>query len=188
MIRKKHGFWLFVFSLLPGVGEMYMGFFKQGIGLMTRFFFVVMLSAYLNIGPLLFVLPIIWFYSFFHVHNLASLPDEEFYQVEDSFLCGFDSQEMQGYLSGERGRKILGTILVVLGCGVIWSGIQNFLYRVTDLFNSEIARILLRTTDDVLRTVIALVVIYIGLQMIRGKKKELNQIEQNIDKQERNGD
>ena len=75
MTRKKHGFWLFIFSLLPGAGEMYMGFFKQGIGLMAQFSFVLMLAAYLNIGPLLFILPIIWFYSFFHVHNLASLPD-----------------------------------------------------------------------------------------------------------------
>lgn len=29
MTRKKHGFWLFIFSLLPGAGEMYMGFLNR---------------------------------------------------------------------------------------------------------------------------------------------------------------
>ena len=36
MTRKKNGFWTFVCSLVPGAGEMYMGFFKQGLSLMGR--------------------------------------------------------------------------------------------------------------------------------------------------------
>ena len=31
MQKQKRGFWLFIFSLIPGAGEMYMGFKKQGI-------------------------------------------------------------------------------------------------------------------------------------------------------------
>ncbi|NBH81651.1 hypothetical protein D7X88_03110 [bacterium C-53] len=188
MTRKKHGFWLFIFSLLPGAGEMYMGFFKQGIGLMAQFSFVLMLAAYLNIGPLLFILPIIWFYSFFHVHNLASLPDEEFYQVEDRLFAGYDIQEMRGYLFGENGRRMIGIIMVVLGCSVIWNGVQNLLYRVTNIFNSEIARMISYSMDDALRSIMAIAIIYIGYRMIRGKKRELSQIEQKPDEQERNGD
>lgn len=188
MTSKKRGFWLFVFSLLPGAGEMYMGFFKQGIGLMAQFFLVVMLSAYLNMGPLLFILPIIWFYSFFHVHNLASMPDEEFYEVEDSFTGGLVSQEMSSYLSGGQGRKIFGALLILLGCSVIWNGIQSFVYRVADIFDYEIANMISYTMDDALRSMIAVAVIYLGYRMIRGKKKELNQIEQKMQEQERNGD
>lgn len=29
MQKQKRGFWLFIFSLIPGAGEMYMGFKKQ---------------------------------------------------------------------------------------------------------------------------------------------------------------
>ncbi len=38
MTRKKNGFLTFIFSLLPGAGEMYMGFFKQGMSIMAIFF------------------------------------------------------------------------------------------------------------------------------------------------------
>lgn len=178
MSRKRNGFWTFIFSLLPGAGEMYLGFFKQGIGLMARFFLVIMLASYLNLGPLLFILPILWFYSFFHVHSLASLPDEEFYAVEDSFLGFMDSPEMRGYLSGERGRRILGTILILLGCSVIWNGIQNFIWNLMNRISPAMGDIITNAMDDVLRCLIAVIFVYIGIQMIRGKKKELNQIEQ----------
>ena len=30
MKKQKHGFWVFIFSLIPGAGEMYMGFKKTG--------------------------------------------------------------------------------------------------------------------------------------------------------------
>ena len=35
MQKQKRGFLLFICSLIPGAGEMYMGFFKQGISIMT---------------------------------------------------------------------------------------------------------------------------------------------------------
>ena len=37
MQKQKHGFWLFIFSLIPGAGEMYMGFKKQGLSIMLLF-------------------------------------------------------------------------------------------------------------------------------------------------------
>ena len=86
MTRKKNKFLTFCFSLLPGAGEMYLGFMKQGISLMGIFFLVWALSGMLNLPALLFVQPVIWFYSFFHVHNLNSLPEEEFYSLEDDYL------------------------------------------------------------------------------------------------------
>lgn len=66
MIRKKSKGWTFIFSLLPGAGEMYMGFMKQGVSIMGLFFATIAVAATLNIGPLTIVLPIIWCYSFFN--------------------------------------------------------------------------------------------------------------------------
>lgn len=37
MPKQKRGFLLFICSLIPGAGEMYLGFFKQGISIMTLF-------------------------------------------------------------------------------------------------------------------------------------------------------
>ena len=86
MTRKKNKFLTFCCSLLPGAGEMYLGFMKQGVSLMGIFFLIWAVSGILNLPALLFVQPVIWFYSFFHVHNLNSMPDEEFYAVEDDYL------------------------------------------------------------------------------------------------------
>lgn len=36
-MSKKSGFLRFIFSLIPGAGEMYMGFMKQGVTLMVLF-------------------------------------------------------------------------------------------------------------------------------------------------------
>ena len=37
MTRKKRGFWTFIFSLIPGAGEMYLGFMKRGVSTMLVF-------------------------------------------------------------------------------------------------------------------------------------------------------
>lgn len=63
-MRKGNGFWRFCFSLLPGAGEMYMGFMKQGAMLMTLFFGCGALSGWLNLDIFGYVLPVIWFYGF----------------------------------------------------------------------------------------------------------------------------
>ena len=41
MKNKKSRFWVFVFSFLPGAGEMYMGFMKMGLSLMLGFMLTV---------------------------------------------------------------------------------------------------------------------------------------------------
>ena len=84
MQKQKRGFWLFIFSLIPGAGEMYMGFKKQGISIMFLFWGVFAIGACTGMDWLVFLIPIIWFYSFFNVHNLKSLSEEEFYSMEHS--------------------------------------------------------------------------------------------------------
>ena len=86
MTKKKNGFLTLCFSFVPGAGEMYMGFMKQGVSIMSVFWMLIFLAVFLNFGAVLFILPILWCYSFFNVHNLRGLSDEEFYEVEDDYL------------------------------------------------------------------------------------------------------
>ena len=95
MTKKRNGFLRFCCSLLPGAGEMYMGFMKMGLSLMSMFFGIIVAASIFELGPLAVLAVIAWFYSFFHVHNLAGLSDEEFYAVEDDYLF---------HLSGEGGK------------------------------------------------------------------------------------
>ena len=68
MKKQKHGFWVFIFSLIPGAGEMYMGFKKQGLSIMLLFWGSIALASITGLGWLAMFLPVIWFYSFFNVH------------------------------------------------------------------------------------------------------------------------
>ena len=61
MTKKKSGFWTFIFSLLPGAAEMYMGFMKMGVSLMGLFFGLFIIGGFF--GQSIFVLAdiVVWF-------------------------------------------------------------------------------------------------------------------------------
>lgn len=65
-------------SIIPGAGHMYLGYQRKGLVLMGGFFFAIFFMGWLNLSFLLFLLPLIWFYSFFdafHTLNGSDLED-----------------------------------------------------------------------------------------------------------------
>lgn len=67
-------------SIIPGAGHMYLGYQKKGLTIMGAFFFTVFFMGWLNLSLFLFVLPLIWFYSFFdalHSVNGTNIDDEK---------------------------------------------------------------------------------------------------------------
>ena len=115
MVRKrKSGFLTFCFSLLPGAGEMYLGFMKMGVSLMGLFFGIWMLCVLLNVYFFAYAEVVLWFYSFFHAHNLAGLTDEEFLKVEDEFLFHLDVFPDVAKNAGKY-RSIVAVILIIIG-------------------------------------------------------------------------
>lgn len=179
MTKKRNGFLTFIFSLIPGAGEMFMGFFKQGISIMCIFFGLIAISTYFLMGPLTFLLPIIWFYSFFHVHNLASLSDEEFYAVEDKFLFDFDEDIFKKQIGTEKTRKILAVILIVFGSYAIWDMLMNYIRNyLSEYFEIFAVSLFYYVLADVPRFAFSIAVILAGVYLIKGKKKELDKLEE----------
>ena len=176
MTGKKSGFLRFVFSLLPGAGEMYMGFMKMGISLMGMFFVIVALASFLEVGPLILIAVIAWFYSFFHVHNLAAMPDEEFYAVEDDYLIHLSDLSRHGEQIKNNYRNIIAVILIIVGVVYLWRGIfrmlHNYfpgLWQVYDIVGNRLPKI-----------VVAIGIIALGIYMIRGKKQQLDEEESGV--------
>ena len=52
-------------SIFPGAGHMYLGLQKRGLQLMVAFLFSIYILDVLHLSLLLFLIPILWFYSFF---------------------------------------------------------------------------------------------------------------------------
>lgn len=171
MTRKKNGFLTFCFSLIPGAGEMYMGFMKQGLSIMAAFWILIFFAAFLNMGPVLFILPILWCYSFFNVHNIRGMSDEEFYALEDEYV--FHMGEVLPYRKwGRKQNNILAAILIIIGVSMLWNNMMEW-------FQWLIPNSLYWTiVDRVPQVAVAVLLILGGMYLIRGKKKELEQKEE----------
>lgn len=176
MTNKKNKFFTFCFSLLPGAGEMYLGFYKMGLSLMSLFTIIITLISSLNISVLSFLIPVIWFYSFFHVHNLNALPDEEFYGIEDNWLFFQDIHDVKLHDFFNQHKRTIAFIMIFLGANVIWNIFQGILFRILGLFNihNEIYHIIRNISYSIPQCLIGIAIIYIGIQLIKGKKEDLD--------------
>lgn len=171
MIRKKSKFWTFWFSFIPGAAEMYMGFMKMGLSLMAIFFGLFALSAILEIGPIMVLIAVSWFYSFFHAHNLASMPEQEFYEIEDTYLFTIADAKQGGDLIRTY-RKTFAVVLIFIGAVLTWKTCMSMLYGIIPY---ELYSALSRMTYRLPQLVVGIAIIYLGVVMIRGKKVELDE-------------
>lgn len=174
MIRKKSNFLTFCFSLLPGAGQMYMGFMKRGSSLMAYFFLIIFLSTWLGLGPLMFFMPIIWFYAFFDTHNLRSMPDDEFYAMEDNFVLLPDYAKEQAQLIQNKYRNVIAITLIVIGSAILWN---NFIDIIDDVVPDYVYEVLYSFGRLVPQLFVACAIIAFGIYLIRGKKQDLDALE-----------
>ena len=142
MRRQRKGFLTWIASLIPGAGELYMGFEKQGVSLMILFWGSVALIAMLGMGWPIFLLPVIWFYSFFHVHNLKTMNPEEFYMVEDRYLLHMDELAKE-FRSDKKGffqsyRSIITILIILIGATLLWDGISSLIYVILPGFMYDV--------------------------------------------------
>jgi hypothetical protein len=166
---KKSKFATIIFSFLPGAGHMFMGFMKMGISFMSAFFFIIFLSTWLKIGPLLFVLPLIWFYSFFDCINKRYMPDQEFLKLEDKYLFSIDSFTKFDKGIFKKRRLIIGILVILLGIYLIWNNVSNMLYGYID---SKIYNIINNLAQIAPQIIIGVIIIIVGIKLIAGKKRE----------------
>lgn len=174
MTKQKKGFWTFIFSFIPGAGEMHMGFMKQGISIMSVFWLIIGMASLLNMGALLFVLPLLWFYSFFNVHNLKSLTEEEFYSIEDDYAFHLDAfiSDKKNFI--QKYRNIVAIILILMGLTILWNNSYRFLI---DILPQYFGHIIYLIGNMIPQFVLGMAIIVLGISMVKGKKKELDEIE-----------
>ncbi len=165
---KKNRFLTFCFSLLPGAGEMYMGFMRMGISLMLLFILMIFIPSVLGLEGLIPFVAIIWFYGFFHANHLVALSDEDFSQIEDKYLLGVDvlaggKDFVQKYYDWIAG------VLILAGVLLLWNGATDIMYNYFPVIYERMYLI----GHYVPRVIVSFFIIGIGINMIRGRKKQL---------------
>ena len=172
MRHERSGFWAFIWSLVPGCAEMYFGLMKQGVSIMSMFFGVIALAAFLQLEPLMFLVFIIWFYGFFHARNLVRLSPEERAELEDSYIIVGEENPF-GTLRIRDGAmaRLAAAALIFIGAYLILDTLGS---RLAWAMPDPLRRVLQIALDSVPRIVVGAGIIWAGVHMIRGKKKELD--------------
>ena len=171
MKKKKSRFWLFLFSLFPGAGHMYLGLMRMGLSFMFGFMLSV---ALMNITGLdvLVVLPLtIYIYSFFHANNIGGMDDEAFAALEDEYLLGFGDIDRDRFRLDQRNRNLAAAVLIILGICMLWNVGFGMVRDYIGWDNPVIKAIYYTMRDDVPRVVIAIAIIWFGVVLLRGKKE-----------------
>lgn len=148
-----------------------MGFMKLGVSTMAVFVGIIALASWLGLGPLVCLALIVWFYSFFQVHHLASLPPELFIQVEDDYLFHAGDFSEMDRESLRRFRQPAAIVLILVGIMLCYQSLYSMVWRILPEF---LRRIMDYLGYNVPRLLFGLLIIYVGVRLIQGKRLEMD--------------
>ena len=171
--QRRNGFFTFIFSFMPGAAEMYMGFLKQGVSIMAIFLLGVAIPNFIGLYDFNMVTIVLtWFYGFFHARNLAAQKDEVFYGLKDAYIWEEFMPSKEVKIPSPVARKWIAGILIVVGAIILW---QNFSKFIINFIPERIWDLIWPLVDNIPQILIAIVIIFIGIKLIAGKKEELNE-------------
>lgn len=170
MKKKKNRFWLFIFSLWPGAGHMYMGFMKMGVSLMLGFLVLIALVNITGIGAIAAFPIVLYVYSFFHANNIGGLDDESFQAIEDEYFFGLDGIRGQQINIDDKGKRVAAVIFIVVGLYMLWNVFFGLLRDFIGWDNPILKSVYYFMRDDFPRAVIGIAIIWFGTALLRGKK------------------
>ena len=167
---KKNGILTFLFAFVPGAGQMYQGYMKRGLSLITLFFLCIMAGMLLE--PLVLTALIVWMYSFFDTFNLRA----QFIAgtaPADDYLVHFNTKDARLTLFFRDSHKLLGWGLIALGGLVAY---ENVIMRVFgDVMwrwgqNNPVFRAFYLMLDELPEVVVCVALIVCGVWLVRGPK------------------
>ena len=157
---KKNAFLTFIFACIPGAGQMYYGYMKRGLSMIT--FFCLFIMAGTLVDVLVVGSIIVWMYSFFDTYDLirhmaAGEPKE------DSLLVLGNYEEIKKLVPQHN--RLIGWGLVGFGVWALYETfISNWLYTLLcNLVGDGYAYDIITGIPNV---VIAALLIFAGLKLL----------------------
>ena len=171
--KRKSRFLAVLFGFCPGAGHMYLGKMNRGLTLMALFFGDIALGSVFP--PALFLLPLIWFYSFFDCLNLSALPSDRLGDMPDEVGFGvldqLNLQRLKNKLPVKTGGVLAGWALILVGGYMLY---EQIAYRIIEfleaLFQSDLWW-LSSLVSKIPQMVISVLIILLGIRLIRGSRK-----------------
>ena len=167
---KKNGILTFLFAFVPGAGQMYQGYMKRGLSLITLFFLCIMAGMLLE--PLALTALIVWMYSFFDTFNLRAQFIAGTAPTDDYLVhINWKDKRMLDFMMDSH--KLVGWALIALGAMVAY---QNIIMRVLgDVMwrwgqNSPFFRAVYLMLEQLPQIVVCVALIICGVWLVRGPK------------------
>lgn len=168
---KKNILFTFMFSFIPGAGQMYQEYMKRGLSIMILA--AVFLILAVMTGSIIFIVPIIVImaYSFFDTYNIRNRSEEQKAEFKDEYIWnnsefGFTINESQ--ISTHR--KLIGYILIAIGAYVLLDSVLfRLVWQLEIAWLSELCAILSRYTPTIVASIVAVV---LGFKLVSTKDKE----------------
>ena len=111
---KKNGILTLLFACIPGAGQMYQGYMKRGLSLITMFCLCIIVGSATGLDALVVGCIVVYMYSFFDTLNLrAQLAAEK--APEDDYLVHFDWHDARMTQFMGESHKLVGWGLIALG-------------------------------------------------------------------------
>lgn len=169
---KKNGILTLLFALIPGAGEMYQGYMKRGLSLITMFCLSVALGAWMGIEIFYIGAPILYMYSFFDTFNLRA-------QIsmgtapEDDYLVHFDPQDKRLARMLMDSHKLVGWCLIAIGAliayeQIIMNTLGDILWRWGQ--KAPVWRAIYLVMDQLPEVVLCVALILCGIWLVRGPR------------------
>lgn len=164
----KNGILTFLFAFCPGAGQMYQGYMKRGLSLITMFF--VAFGAGTLLEVLYVAMSIVWMYSFFDTFNLRAqiIADTA---PEDDYLVHFDPRDKRLARALLDSHKLVGWLLIAFGAliayqNLIMNTLGDLVYRWGH--SSPVFRALYLVMDSLPDVVVCVVLIVCGVWLVKG--------------------
>lgn len=169
---KKNGILTFLFAFVPGAGQMYQGYMKRGLSLITLFFLCIM-AGMLLLEQLVLTALIVWMYSFFDTFNLRA----QFIAgtaPADDYLVHFNTKDARLTLFFRDSHKLVGWALIAFGALIAYENIiMNLLNDVLWRWgrDSVVFRAFYLVMDRLPDVVLCVALILCGAWLVRGPQK-----------------
>lgn len=171
---KKNGILTLLFACIPGAGQMYQGYMKRGLSLITMFCLFIILGSTTGLDALVVGCIVVYMYSFFDTLNLrAQLAAEK--APEDDYLVHFNWHDARMTQFMGESHKLVGWGLIALGAIVFYN---NIIMRVLgDVMwrwgqDNPVFRAIYLMLDALPQIVVCVALIVCGMWLVRGPKNK----------------
>ena len=170
---KKNSFFTFIFSFIPGAVELYHGFTKSGVSLMSLFFFFAIVPSTISLKSLSVICGILWFVAFFHARNISKIGEDELNEVPDTYIWN----EIFDYTLNIKSKQVykwFAIILIFAGFFAIW---ENGIKLLKNYIPLNVWKMYAETVDIIPKIIISVALIVLGIVIIIKKVKRGNENE-----------